>query len=123
MTFNGHIDPYDTTTNAGLLIPPMVYVELKCKVPDPAAIVSGRHRLIVYSWIPFSVNHEPDRYVFVPLRQPDPPWRVIPGFIVGSYVLEAYTLTGESLVMWDLNGQEDYRPGDVITPDICTFHR
>ena len=116
-------NPWDTTNNDGLLIPPMVFMELKCKVPDPTAVTTGRHRLVLYPWVPFRADHEGNRYVFRPLREPDPPWRVIPGFIVGSYVLEAYSLTGESLVMWDVRGQENYRPGDVITPDVCTFKR
>jgi hypothetical protein len=99
----------------------MVYMELKCKVPDPAAVTIGRHKLVVYPWIPFKVHDESDRYLFVPIKDPDPPWRVVPGFVVGSYVLEAYSLTGQSLVMWDLRGQENYRPGDVICPDVCSF--
>ena len=124
MSVNGSTpDPYDLSTNAGLLIPPLVYMELKCKVPDPRAVTSGRHAIVVFTRVPFKVVYEPDRYVFLPLAVPEPPWLVIPGFIVGSYVLEAYTPAGESLIMWDLGGQEDYRPGDLITPDMCSMPR
>jgi hypothetical protein len=125
-TPNGHQpwDLWDPTSNVGIFIPPIIFMELKCKRPDPTAIVSGRHQLVIHTpRVPFKVDYEADRYVFTPLAEPQPPWQVVPGFIVGSYVLEAYTPTGESLVMWDVGGQENYRPGDIISPAVCTMLR
>ena len=122
VTFNGS-SPYDLSSNDGLLIPAIVYMQLKCKVPDPRAVTSGRHAIISYRPIPYKVDHEPDQIVFTPLTMPEPPWQVVPGFIMDSYVLEAFTADGESLLMWDLSDQESYRPGDTIIPMPCVFRR
>lgn len=125
-------NPYDLSTNAGIIIPPVVYMELKCKRPDPKAIVRGREELVLHRpLVAYKVDYEPTRYVFTPLAQPEPPWQVVRGFIVGSYVLEAYAPVRsthqpeglQSLLMWDLAGQEHWRSGETIGATTVTMAR
>ena len=101
-------------------------MELKCKRPDTALSTLRGDALVVYRpRIPYATTYESDRYLFRPLRQPDPPWRVIQGFTPGTYVLEAFTAlrSGDSLFMWDIDGQDEYRPGDEIFAGNCTVPR
>jgi hypothetical protein len=95
-----------------------VWMELKCK-----RVGVYRDELVCYRpRVPCMTVYGPERYIFKPLVQPQPRWIVPEGFIPGSHVLEAYDdrYGGESLFMWDLNGQEHYRPGQEIIPDVCT---
>ena len=121
---NGYDPRYDPTNNRGLLVPELVWMELKCKRPDPRAVTRGRDEIVVHHpRVPYRVDREPERLVFVPLTQPDPPWRVARGFIVGTYVLEAYTSQDVSLIMWDITGQEAWRSGEEIIATTCTMKR
>ena len=108
---------FDPTKNdPNMLVPPTLWIELKCKRPDPTAIVSGREQLVVHRpRVPYQTIYEADRWLFMPLTDADPPWVVIGGFTPGTYVLEGYTAPegGESIFMWDLN-TERWVPGETI---------
>ena len=126
MTEHFYDPKYDPTfeQNALILLPSVVWMELKCKRPDPSAIVSGRHQLVVHRpRVAYKTFREKSRYVLTPMGQPEPPWTVIRGFIEDTYVLEAYDLplNGNSLLMWNLEGQRRWNAGDVVTPGTCTF--
>jgi len=108
------------------LVPPMVWMELKCKRPDKRDLNKRLHELVLHRpRCLYLTMYERQRYVFKPVHQPDPPWQIVGDFIPGSYVLEAFTAEegGDSLYMWDLGGQEDFRPGEVIIPSVCTVPR
>ena len=118
--------PYDPTTNALVLVPAIVWMELKCKRPNTALSTLRGDALVVYRpRIPYATHREDDSYLFRPLRQPDPVWQVVQGFTPGTYVLEAFTsnVEGDSLFMWDIDGQDAYRPGDEIFAGNCTVPR
>lgn len=117
-------DPFDTTTNDGILVPSIVWMQLVCKRPKTTDITRRREEVVVHlPRVPYSTTYEPDRWVFQPLTQPSPPWQIAQGFIVGTYIVEAHAtdltpnsgpMVGESLLMWDLANQEQFRPGDII---------
>ena len=118
------VNHYDHTSNRDLLVPPMVWMELKCKRLDETLTTRGRHEIVAHiPRVPYRVDYEPERFVFTPLTQPDPPWRVVRGFIVGTYVLEAYTPADVSLIMWDVHGQENWHAGEEIIATTCTMPR
>ena len=123
-------NPWDNTTNAGVLVPPMVWMMLMCKQPDPKAITTGRDRLVVYMpVVPYSTRYESDKYVFTPLTQPIPQWQILRDFIPGSYVLQAFDKDptfiqeAQSLFMWDIGGQDEFRAGDPISAGECSVMR
>lgn len=118
--------PYDPTRHdPHMLVPPTTWVELKCKRPDPKALVRGRDQLVIHRpRVPFLTHYEDDRWVFTPLALPDPPWVVVGGFLPDTYVLESFTAAegGESLFMWDLNTGH-WRPGETIGVGPLTVMR
>ena len=90
--------------------------------------VNGRGITKIVSYmprVPCQTIYEPDRYVFVPISQPNPQWRVAQNVVPGSYVLEAFgSETGnESLFMWDLPHQTHFQHGEEIFADTCTAAR
>ena len=119
-------NPYDTTTNANLLVPDVVFMELKCKRPDERAVTFGRDEVCIHlPRCPYMTRYEPARWVFTPMTQPQPAWVIIRGFHVGSYTLEAFTALegGVSLLMWDLAGQSEFRAGETIHPAVVVASR
>ena len=110
------------TLDPRILIPSTVWMELKFKRIDLRRLT---HVVTLKPRVPYQTIYEPDRYVFMPFAQPIPQWRVDPNFFPGSYVLEAYDriVDGESLFMWDIAGQDDWRAGEEIFADVCTAPR
>lgn len=109
-----------------ILIPPTVWMELKCKRANLSDSTRRRDEVVIHMpRAPYKTVYEPALYTFVPLAQPHPQWQVATNFIPGTYVMEAFDheIGGASLFMWDIAGQEDYRPGEEIIADICTALR
>jgi hypothetical protein len=115
-----NFDP--TSPDTTLILPPVVWMELKCKRPDPRAIVKGREQIVVHRpRVPYKHEWENGVRVFTPLTMPDPPWLAVRDFVMDSYAMECYSLIegGESFYMWDLAGQINLRAGEQIIPGIC----
>lgn len=119
-------NPHDNTSNETLLIPPTVWMQLMCKRPKDNDVTRRRDEVVLHRpRCPYLTTYEADRWVFTPLSEPSPAWTIVRGFYVGSYVLEAFTAqyAGDSLLMWDLGGQERYRAGEILRPAIVTAMR
>jgi hypothetical protein len=122
-------NPHDTTTNAHILVPQLVWMALQCKRPKESDITRRRDEIVLFMpFVPYETIYEPDRYVFLPLTQPDPPWTIPRGFIVGSFVLEAFTKPPTqhgalSLFMWDIAGQNLWVEGETIVAGQVTVQR
>ena len=112
--------------NGVILTPSVVWMELKCKRPKESDITKRRDEIVLFRpRCPYRTLYLPDMLRFQPLTQPDPPWTIPRGFHVGSFVLEAFTQPegGDSLWMWDIGGQENYREGETISAGECSVLR
>ena len=116
-------------TEPAILVPPTVWMGLRCETPDERDITKMTRTTVLFMPpCPYKTHYETDRYIFTPIIQPDPAWVIPRNFIVGSFVLTAYndwplTPGASTIFEWDIAGQEDYRAGEVVAAGTCSVMR